>query len=80
MFNLQLFQSIMEIMIDERTMNMDLRRVRQAFRLLMKIGVEKTNGDIRNPRRRYVGQVICRCLQRSDIKGHALRGFAYHCS
>ncbi|VIO94983.1 MIF4G domain containing protein [Brugia malayi] len=75
-----LFQSIMEIMIDERTMNMDLRRVRQAFRLLMKIGVEKTNGDIRNPRRRYVGQVICRCLQRSDIKGHALRGVADYCT
>uniref|UniRef100_A0A0R3S0Q5 MIF4G domain-containing protein n=1 Tax=Elaeophora elaphi TaxID=1147741 RepID=A0A0R3S0Q5_9BILA len=75
-----LFQSIMEIMIDERTTNMDLRRVRQAFRLLMKIGVEKTNGDIRNPRRRYVGQVICRCLQRPDIKGHALRGVADYCT
>uniref|UniRef100_A0A1I7VF79 EIF4G n=1 Tax=Loa loa TaxID=7209 RepID=A0A1I7VF79_LOALO len=76
----QLFQSIMDIMIDERTMNMDLRRVRQAFRLLMKIGVEKTNGDIRNPRRRYIGQVICRCLQRPEIKGHALRGVADYCT
>ncbi|CAG9532137.1 unnamed protein product [Cercopithifilaria johnstoni] len=75
-----LFQSIMEIMIDERTMNMDLRRVRQAFRLLMKIGVEKTSGDIRNPRRRYVGQVICRCLQLPDIKTHALRGVADYCT
>lgn len=58
-------------------MTIDLRRVRQAFRSLMKIGVEKTNGDIRNPRRRYVGQVICRCLQRPDIKTHALRGFVF---
>ncbi|VDK62938.1 unnamed protein product [Onchocerca ochengi] len=76
----QLFQAIMEIMIDERILNADLRRVRQAFRLLMKIGVEKTNGDIRNPRRRYVGQVICRCMQRPDIKGHALRGIADYCT
>ncbi|MCP9262288.1 Eukaryotic translation initiation factor 4 gamma 3 [Dirofilaria immitis] len=75
-----LFQSIMEIMVDERSLNTDLRLVRQAFRVLMKIGVEKTNGDIRNPRRRYVGQVICRCLQRSDIKGHALRGVADYCT
>uniref|UniRef100_A0A915PSM8 MIF4G domain-containing protein n=1 Tax=Setaria digitata TaxID=48799 RepID=A0A915PSM8_9BILA len=76
----QLFQSIMEIMVNERTQNVDLRRVRQAFRLLMKIGVEKTSGDIRNPRRRYVGQVVCRCLQRPDIKEHALRGVADYCT
>ncbi|VDK25823.1 unnamed protein product [Anisakis simplex] len=49
--------------------------VRSVFRLIMTIGVEKVTGGVTNPHRRYVGQIICRCLQSSEsVKQEALHG------
>lgn len=67
----------MEVVTDEGTQKLNRELVRQAFHLLVKVGVEKISGDIRNPLRQSVGQVICRCLQRDDIKEHALRGLVF---
>ncbi|VDM45190.1 unnamed protein product [Toxocara canis] len=48
--------------------------VRVVFRLIMQVGIEKVGGAVNNPLRRYVGQVICRCLQTDETKEEALHG------
>ncbi|VDM95273.1 unnamed protein product [Thelazia callipaeda] len=75
----QIFESIIEAVTVEGTEDIIKYRVQQAFRLLVKIGAEKISGEIRNSRRRFVGQVICRCLQRADIKSIGLQGVADYC-
>ncbi|KHN78813.1 Eukaryotic translation initiation factor 4 gamma 3, partial [Toxocara canis] len=50
--------------------------VRVVFRLIMQVGIEKVGGAVNNPLRRYVGQVICRCLQTDETKEEALHGIA----
>ncbi|VDN38412.1 unnamed protein product [Gongylonema pulchrum] len=72
--------AILEILSDEGKQKPNSERIRQVFRLLVKVGVERTHADVRNPERQYVGQVLCRCLQRNDIKEHALRGVADYCT
>nr|ACX37244.1 eIF4G [Ascaris suum] len=54
--------------------------VRVVFRLIMQVGIEKVSGAVTNPHRRYVGQVICRCLQADQIKQDALHGIADFCT
>lgn len=73
MLNFQVYNSIMEIVIDKNG-TIDKPCVQMMFHLLMKIGVEKIRGDVRNPQRRFVGQVLCRCLQHADMKEDGIRG------
>ncbi|MFH4974348.1 hypothetical protein AB6A40_001057 [Gnathostoma spinigerum] len=53
--------------------------VRVVFRLLLQAGADKSGID-GNIFRRYVGQVLCKCLQNDEIKEEALQGCADFCS
>lgn len=70
----QIFSSIKDYATNKQTGKIDQPTVQKIFFLAMKVAIEKVTGDVKTTERRYVGQVICRCLQREDIKEKALRG------
>lgn len=59
---------------------METSPVRVVFRLIMQVGVEKVGGMVTCTQRRYVGQVVCRCLQNTSTKQEALLGVADYCT